>query len=373
MVQSSLPGYIQPWFSDGSQDTEQGLRILVPQSSGSRGIRAHMGTHMIRRIGFACKLVDPSGETLRDLNYRSTTVAWLNRQSRDAATQRLWEIMEHNLSATRGAITEVSSWVPELRMMRLGSDMLPVYTEPNWCWFWQQTGVREHLERKLAEIGELARQLDVRLSFHPGQFCCIVSDNMDVVNRSLEELEYHAYMTKSMGFGKIFQDFKINVHLSGRRKISGFDDAFNRMSPELRNCLTIENDEYQAGLNDILPLADRVAIVLDIHHHLVHSNEYIKASDDRLKIIKDSWKGVRPVIHYSQSREEYLTCNILPDFKSLSEQFKKTKLRAHSDFYKHRPTNEWAFEHYSWADVMAESKKKNIASADLFNQWKEYI
>jgi UV DNA damage endonuclease len=328
---------------------------------------------MIKRIGFCCKLVDHDGVTVQDLNYKSTTVAWLNRQTKDVATQRLWDIMEHNLSATKSVIAKVGSWVPELRMMRLGSDLLPVYTHADWSWFWQQPTVRTHLERKLSSIGELARQLDVRLSFHPGQFCCIVSDNPDVVSRSIEELEYHAYMARSMGFGKTFQDFKINVHLSGRRKIPGFDDAYNRMSSELRNCLTIENDEYQAGLNDILPLANRVAIVLDIHHHLVHSNEYIKANDDRLKIIRDSWKGIRPVIHYSQSREEYLTCNILPNFKSLSEQFKKTKLRAHSDFYRHRPTNEWAFEHYSWADVMAESKKKNIASADLFNQWKVYI
>ena len=52
-----------------------------------------------RRIGFACKYMHPNQsqkkklleEIQRPLNTRSTTVQWLNRQTREVAEQRLWD------------------------------------------------------------------------------------------------------------------------------------------------------------------------------------------------------------------------------------------------------------------------------------------
>lgn len=334
-----------------------------------------MGIELTKRIGFACKFLDSNGVNVPELNYRSTTVAWLNRQTRDVAVTRLWEIMQHNISATRAAIAQVGSFVPELRMMRIGSDMLPVYTESNWSWFWQQPDVRTYLERELAPIGELARKLDVRLSFHPGQFCCIVSNNDDIVRRSIEELEYHTDVVRWLGYGKSKLDFKVNIHLSGKLGLDGFDKAHTQMSRELRNCLTLENDEYQAGIDTLLALKNKVGIVLDIHHHFVHSHEYINSNDDRINHIIESWDGVRPVFHYSQSREEYLTnfMSEMPTMDQLLVVAKKAKLRSHSDFYTHKILNEWALSHYNWADCMAESKMKNLASLELYNQLQRSI
>lgn len=329
-----------------------------------------MGHNLTHRIGFACKLLDSTGKNIPEMNYRSTTVAWLNRQTRDVAVARLWEIMQHNVDATRAAIAHVGTFEPELRMMRIGSDMLPVYTEPNWSWFWQQSDVRKYLEQTLAPVGALARKLDVRLSMHPGQFCCIVSNNEDIVRRSIEELEYHTDIVRWMGFGKSKLDFKVNIHLSGKLGLDGFDNAHTQMSTELRNCLTLENDEYQTGIDTLISLKDKVGIVLDIHHHFIHSHEYINSNDDRIKHIIDSWQGVKPVFHYSQSREEYLRNFLteMPCMDRLQIVAKKAKLRSHSDFYKHKILNEWAFTHLNWGDCMAESKMKNLASFELYNQ-----
>jgi UV DNA damage repair endonuclease len=272
-------------------------------------------------------------------------------------------------------VERVGSLDEQLRMVRLGSDLLPVYTEPTWRYFWQQPDVRHYAERAFMEVGELARGLDVRLSFHPGQFCCVVSDNPDVVSRSIDELEYHADMIRWMGFGQRFQDFKCNVHLSGRLGVDGFDAAWQRMSPELRNCLTLENDEYQQNIDSLIKLKDKVAIVLDIHHHLISDCEYISNTDERIKHISDSWRGVRPVIHYSQSREEYLTDHkdCLPEMSVLLKKTTKSKLRAHSDFYNNVHINAWALTHLEWADMMSESKSKNLGAAQLFNQLQESI
>ena len=331
---------------------------------------------MVQRIGFACKWTestDKGPEAVADLNNRSTTVAWLNRQSRDIAEQRLYDIMLHNIGALRGLVQLVGSLDRSLRMVRIGSDILPVYTHESFADYWRKSDVVSYCETAFKRVGDIARDRNVRLSFHPGQFTCIVSDNPGIVERSIAELEYPTNMIRWMGFGKSKLDFKLNIHLSGRRGVDGFNDAWIKMSPELRNCLTLENDEYQKGLDDLLILKDKVGIVLDIHHHLIKEDEYIQSNDPRIQQVIESWQGVRPTFHYSQSRDEYINrfLDRIPSMTEMLTTAKKSKLRAHSDFYTNRKVNEWALTHLEWADCMAESKSKNLASAELFNQWRE--
>jgi UV DNA damage repair endonuclease len=260
-------------------------------------------------------------------------------------------------------------------MVRLSSDILPVYTEPTWSWFWRTSDVRAYCETAFRAVGDLARKRGVRLSFHPGQFTVLASDNPDIVNRSIEEFEYHVDMARWMGFGRTFQDFKINVHIAGRQGPMGIVAALARMTPEARNTLTIENDEISWGIDSSLELVDHCALVLDIHHHWIHTGEYINANDDRVKRIIDSWRGVRPVIHYSVSREDLLTGHSglqRPALLPLMESgHKKGKLRAHSDFYWNTAVNEWALSFLDTHDIMCESKGKNLASFALHKQAKE--
>jgi UV DNA damage endonuclease len=169
-----------------------------------------------------------------------------------------------------------------------------------------------------------------------------------------------------MGFGQNWQDFKCNVHISGRQGPAGIKAILPRLSTEARNTITIENDENKWGLADSLELADDVALVVDIHHHLCREAEYISADDDRIKRVIDSWRGVRPAMHYSQSREEHLSTHCTqtrPNFVELYESgYKKGKLRAHSDFMWNNAVNEWAGTFRKDFDIMVEAKAKNLAS-----------
>ena len=337
---------------------------------------------MPKRIGFACKWIDfPSQvdgikpkDDCKKYNTGSTTVAWLNRQTKDVATEKLWSLMEQNIAACHILVERVGALDEDLRMVRLSSDILPVYTEPTWSWFWRLPDVRAYAERAFGRVGDTARKMDVRLSMHPGQFTVLASDNPDIVNRSIEEFEYHVDMARWMGYGQTFQDFKINVHIAGRQGPAGIRAALSRMTPEARNTLTIENDEMTWGIEHSLELVDDCALVLDIHHHWIKTGEYIEPNDERFKRITDSWRGVRPVIHYSVSREEHLvehSRHQRPDLQTLLDQgHKKAKLRAHSNFYWNEAVNEWALSFRDYADMMCESKAKNLASFALYEQAK---
>jgi UV DNA damage repair endonuclease len=176
-------------------------------------------------------------------------------------------------------------------------------------------------------------------------------------------------MVRWMGYGKTFQDFKVNVHISGRKGPQGIRDVYNRLSPEARNTLTLENEEYTHGLTDCLSLSDLVPTVLDIHHNWIREGEYISPNDDLVKMVRDSWRGVRPTLHYSVSREDLLVGHSrsqLPSHGALIEAgHSKQKLRAHSDYYWNDAVNDWALTFRDNFDIMCESKCKNLASFKL--------
>jgi len=336
---------------------------------------------MIKRVGYACKwLNDPSecggmkvNAVDRELNGRSTTMRWL-REHPAEAEQRQWDIMNHNTTAAVKMIERVATLPEGRRMVRLGSEMLQGYTEKDWIVWWQRPEIQDHCAKIFAPIGETARRLDVRLSFHPGQFCVLASENPGIVERSIEEFEYHADMAKWMGYGQSFQDFKINVHISGRAGPEGIRNTYKRLTPEARNCITIENEENSWGLDDCLSISDIIPIVLDVHHHWIREGEYINPNEDRVKKVIDSWRGLRPTMHYSVSREDVLVghCgSTAPNHAQLLlDGYKKQKLRAHSDFYWNKSTNEWALSFLNTHDIMCESKGKNLASFALYEQAK---
>jgi len=330
---------------------------------------------MTTRVGFCCKwLTNPDecggmkvNASNRELNGRSTTMRWL-REHPEEAEQRQWDIMNHNAAAALKMVETVGALRPELRMVRLGSEMLQGYTEPNWKQWWQQADVQRHCEKIFAPIGARARELGVRLDFHPGQFCVLASESDEIVERSIEEFEYHADMARWMGYGNTWHDhgFGINVHLSGKGGPEKFLRTLGRLSPEARNLITIENDEISNGLDITLSVAGHVALVLDIHHHFIKTGEYIEPSDDRALRVIESWRGVRPLCHYSVSREDILVghdATVRPDLGDLlSRGFTKQKLRAHSDFYWNSAVNDWAATFSEHWDIECESKGKNLAS-----------
>jgi UV DNA damage endonuclease len=334
------------------------------------------------RIGFCCKwLNDPSecggmkvNAKDRDLNGRSTTMRWL-REHKSEAEQRQWDIMNHNARAALLMVERVATLPEGRRMVRLGSEMLQGYTHEDWIPFWQQQDVQDHCAKIFAPIGARARDLGVRLSFHPGQFCVLASESDEIVERSILEFEYHADMARWMGYGKSWHDhgFKINVHLSGKGGATKFLKTLGRLTPEARNLMTIENDEMTNGLDSTLAVAQHVALVLDVHHHWINTGEYIEPQDVRTSRVIDSWRGVRPAMHFSTSREDVLVDHdrsVRPDLAELlARGYKKQKLRAHSDFCWNSAVNDWVLGFRDQFDIQVEAKGKNLASEQLYEQY----
>ena len=333
-------------------------------------------TKVTKRLGFACKYIDnPSQangikatDNVKQYNTCTTTVAWLSRQTKKTAEDKLLSIIKHNLAATYKLVKKVSEFDEHFRMVRISSDLLPVYTHPNYSYFYQSKDIIDFLEKQFTKIGEFARASDVRISFHSGQFCVLASDRPDVVERSIQEFEYHVDMARWMGYGQVFQDMKINVHISGKKGPDGIRDVYNnRLSTEARNIITIENEEISYGLDDCLELSDIIPIVFDYHHNWVKTGEYVLLEDTNIQLVIDSWKDVRPTMHYSQSKPDLFVNNIVKPNTS------RSALRAHSDDYWNIEINKQLFPFWDKFDIMCECKLKNLGMKKLFNDFKPLI
>jgi len=317
------------------------------------------------KLGFACKYLNADGKQF--FPFRATTRTRFLRLDKAQGGALLYEIAQTNLQNLYLTLEAIATQPDALRMMRIGSDLLPLYTVPEAKPLFAR--FLPELYPLFARCGELARRHNIRLSFHPGQYSVLASDNPDVVTRALEDVEYHALCACLMGYGKTFQDFKINIHMNGKRGFDGFKQAFHRLSPEARLMLTVENDEISCSLDDVLQACALCPVVLDIHHHWVKENQFIQADDVRIAQITESWRGVRPVLHYSISQEGLIPEKGFPDQQQLAVP--KTKLRAHSDYYFNATLNDWALS-FSDFDIMCEVKMKNLARETLYTQAKSH-
>ncbi|EIC85053.1 UV DNA damage repair endonuclease UvsE [Serratia sp. M24T3] len=311
------------------------------------------------KLGFACKYFD--AQQHQPFPFRATTRKRFLSLDNEQRIKLIFEISATNLNNLYLNLKHLATELPALRMMRIGSDLLPLYTVPEAKPLYQS--FLADLYPLFARCGEVARENDIRLSFHPGQYTVLASDNPAVVERAIEDVEYHTLCARLMGYGKTFQDFKINIHMNGRAGFSGFKDAFMQLSNESKQMLTVENDEISCSLDDVLQARELCPIVLDIHHHWVKENAFIQPDDPRMAAIKTSWRGVRPVMHYSISQEGLIPEQGYPDQQTLGVS--KSKLRAHADYYFNDTLNDWALSFVDF-DIMCEVKMKNLARDRLY-------
>lgn len=335
---------------------------------------------MDRRIGFCCKLLPEQDFTTRKLaqawleahNTKSTTVAYLEKLSRSDMIEKICAIIEHNQQALIKQFNMIHTWAPELRMMRMGSELLPVKTFDRLKWVYDEPVVKKCLEG-FAQVGDVARSYDIRLSSHPGPFTILTSDNADVVNRAVEDLEYHADIFRLMGYDATDQRQEINIHGGPKRSdfVERFTTAFKRLSVDAQQWLSLENDEFSYGLDDLLPVSHLVKICMDINHYWIKEGSYIQPDDDRITQVVQSWRGARPEIHVAWPKETVLTDHAdphtLPDMCLLEQTgYKKSKLRAHSDDAWLPAISAYALSFWPHMDLMVEAKWKNLASKKLF-------
>lgn len=319
------------------------------------------------KVGGACKWLELDGSIVPEANFRGVTVRRLVAMSAKDRVEVLLLVVMHNTEALRKQIEFVAALPEPLRMWRISSDLLPLATHPVAAAFYKDPDVENLINKRLAWCGRKARKHGIRLSFHPGQFVVLGSQNPGIRENSMRELEYHCDCFTRMGYSGWHPDgLAVNVHVGVKEaNVKAMRLALKKAQSNVRNFVTLENDEFSWGSEAIVEtFGDLVPLVLDVHHHWINEGKRLSATSPLVDRIRATWKGVRPKLHLAMSHPEL--CNVGPNDKLdleqlLNEGRNRRELRAHS-------LHPWHVRSIKYAgrfdfDIMWEGKDKNVGAS----------
>lgn len=259
----------------------------------------------------------------------------------------------------------------DLRFYRMATGLAPYASHPELTQF---RDAPKRFAESLAQVGDLARRLGIRLSTHPGQYTVLNSEDPEIRRLAAIELEVQAELMDAMGLGP---ESVVVLHVGGiaggaEAGMERFERGFETLSERAQARLVVENDDRTYALRDVVGLAGRIGrpVIWDILHH--HCNDPERIGDrDALELALSTWPdGVVPKIHYSTPKTA-----VEEKVKKVGRRVERTlvlpQLRAHADVI-----DPIGFEHFITEtaaglpdfDVMLEAKAKDLAVLRLREQ-----
>jgi UV DNA damage endonuclease len=249
-------------------------------------------------------------------------------------------------------------------MYRMSSDLAPYVTHPDMPQF---QGMIAESAGELRALGRKARELDLRLSFHPSQFVVLNSPDPALVEKSVWDLAAQAEMLDLMELGP---EAVVVIHVGGAyrdrpRSVRRWVETWSTLPEHVRRRLVLEHDDLRFSAADVLWIHQHtgVRLVFDYQHFWCFNSERLDLLDTLKTILKTWPDGVRPKIHFSTPRTE------LRELVRKSRKTGRTEnvfaapvWTGHADF-----CNPFEFATFMRAasglefDVMLESKAKDLA------------
>ena len=151
------------------------------------------------------------------------------------------------------------------------------------------------------KIGKMISEYDMRVDFHPDQFCVLNSVKSDVVSASIDILKYHYSLLEALGIKNKILVLHVGSNSFGKdNSIRRFINNFNKLPNYLKKCIAIENDDKVFNVNDVLEISKNtgVPVILDYHHHLCNK------SDFSFEDIFNSFNNMKVKMHFSSSKNK---------------------------------------------------------------------
>ncbi|MFO8068394.1 MAG: UV DNA damage repair endonuclease UvsE [Alkalibacterium sp.] len=241
-------------------------------------------------IGYACitkGVANANYKTCRKIN---------------ATEDHLKLLIEHNLNVLEKMI-EYNHQVG-IKLFRISSDIIPfgsdfVVNDLDWPNLFAPLFKR---------IGEKIKRYDIRVSMHPGQYTVLNSPIIGVVERAIDDLNYHKLFLDSLGVGS---ESKIIVHVGGvyndkEAAIDRFTQVYDQLDRKIKDRLIIENDDRSYTINDVLDISERTGapVVYDNLHNALNNDGETYPDSYWINLAKKTWRKEdgRPKVHYAQQQ-----------------------------------------------------------------------
>ena len=265
------------------------------------------------RLGFAVKIV--------------------GRPGLKASDTRRWQNNPH-LSVSLAYLRDILSYLQQIdvRLYRLSSDLAPYATHPDMPRFHSQI---DECADELAAVGKVARQSDIRLSFHPGPHTVLNSPDETIAAKAMADLRAQTKILDLMGLGI---EAVINIHVGGlygdkQAAIARFVERVRSLPQAVRERIVLENDERIYRIEDTYAIHQQTGIrlVLDQLHHLCN-HQPGHSLEQALTLALSTWPADQtPKIHFSSPRTALITTEKRTALGGKQPGFRLPRLSQHAD------------------------------------------
>lgn len=233
-----------------------------------------------------------------------------------------------------------------IHFYRLSSKLIPLATKDD--------VVFEYIDKYKSYYNKIAKKINkynIRVDFHPDQFCVLNSTKKEVIENTFKILEYHYKILEALNIKDKIIILHVGSSVLGKENsIKRFINSFYKLPKYLQNCIALENDDKVYNVKDCLYLCNKLNIpfVLDYHHHLCNKSEF--NYEDILK----TWK-IKPKVHFSSPKNKTK--------KDIRSHHDYIEVDTFIDFIKQLPYD---------VDIMIEAKMKDEVLFRLVRQLKYY-
>lgn len=290
------------------------------------------------KIGYACTPLSTPLRTTRKFTLNSYNEETLKTTISDNLLD-LYKILEFNNKLG-------------IKLFRISSDIIPFGSHSI-----NTFNCSKYFSNELKSIGEFIKNNNLRVSMHPGQYTVLNSPKDEIVNKAIDDLNYHTSLLDSMGLNS---EHKIILHVGGvyDSKVESterFMNNYTLLSKSIKNRLIIENDEknYSFNVLNICKAINAPMVFDNLHNECFGDNNY--TLDKLFELAKSTWSNEK--------------CNMKVHY---SQQDTKKKKGSHS------PTifTDDFLKYYSVAknynlDIMLEVKDKDFSAIKTINLIKE--
>lgn len=291
------------------------------------------------RLGLCCIFRD------EPIKFGTTTATAISRMSRQDALAKLSTLCLANAKALLASLEFCAK--NGIGCFRVNSQILPIKTHPAQGYHIDDLPDAAQIMSLFEACRVFAEQHQMRTCFHPDQFVVLNSQRPEVVESSIRELEYQCEVAEWIGADVV------NIHGGGAYgdKTKAMDDFrrnLDRLSPRVRERLTVENDDKIFAPADLLPMcrAANVPLVYDIHHHRCHGDDL---SDEEatgqamatwnreplfhLSSPLEGWDGPKPERHHDFIDVQdfprcWLDCDLTVEVEAKAKEVAVLKLKS---------------------------------------------
>jgi UV DNA damage endonuclease len=239
-------------------------------------------------------------------SHQTMTYKRFSSLPREQALEILGSRIQNNLMVTDKTIEFCAE---NNYVYRVSSDIFPLITYDEANVKLEDLPNYDAIQNEFTNISQTISRTGVRVSSHPSEFNVLASMNDKAVDKTIIELNFYSWFFDRIGLPANY-DAPMNLHVHNKNGthseiINRFIRNFNRLDPNCRSRLVIENDDkvncwsVRELITHFHPKTN-IPITFDYLHH--KCNQDILEEETAIKACHDTWHGYKPLFHYSESK-----------------------------------------------------------------------